>query len=126
MPKRHYRNIRNKAAPWKAVMARKMAKNQTRPEEFLWDSLKEKQLGVWVYKQKVVLGYIVDFWCPCAGIAIEVDGPHHLKQVAYDRRRDAVLKAKGIITMRFTDQAVFKNKAAVVAMVKAKIKQRLK
>ena len=103
-----------------------MAKNQTWSEKILWSRLRDKQLGVWVYKQKVTLGYIVDFWCPSAGLAIEVDGKSHQTRKAYDKNRDAVLRKKGIITMRFTNEAVRNNTAAVVAMIKAKIKQRLK
>ena len=126
MPIRHYRYIRDKAKPWKEAVARKMAKNQTHPEQVLWERLKDKQLGVWVYKQKIALGYILDFWCPCAGIAIEVDGPQHKSNKPYDRKRDAVLMAKGIVTMRFPTDSVLNNTAAVVAMIKAKIQQRLR
>lgn len=32
MPKRHFRNIRNKAKPWKRRKAKQMARNQTRSE----------------------------------------------------------------------------------------------
>ena len=103
-----------------------MARNQTRPEKVLWDALKNKQLGVNVYKQKVILGYIVDFWCPCAGIAIEVDGPQHENRKSYDQKRDAVLKKKGIVTMRFPTGSVLNNRPAVVAMIRAKIKKRLR
>jgi very-short-patch-repair endonuclease len=126
MPVRHYRNIRNKAKPWKKRKAAQMARNQTWPEKKLWTKLRDKQLGAWFYKQKIVLGYIVDFWCPSAGIAIEVDGKSHRKRKAYDAKRDAVLRRKGIITMRFTNSAVCRNAAAVAAMIKAKVKQRLK
>lgn len=126
MPVRHYRNIRNKAKPWKKKKARQMAKNQTWPEKKLWAKLRDKQLGVWFYKQKIILGYIVDFWCPCAGIAIEVDGKSHRKRKAYDANRDAVLRRKGIITLRYTNSAVTRNPAVVAAMIKAKVKQRLK
>jgi very-short-patch-repair endonuclease len=126
MPKRYYRNISNKAKPWKKRMAKKMARNQTWPEKILWARLKDKQLGVWFYKQKVILGYIADFWCPKAGLVVEVDGRHHKKRVAYDRKRDAVLRKKGIVTMRFTAKAVNANPAAVVALIKAKVRRRLR
>jgi very-short-patch-repair endonuclease len=126
MPVRHFRNIRNKAKPWKKKKAAKMARNQTWPEKILWARLRDKQLGVCIHKQKIILGYIVDFWCPSAGIAIEADGKSHLNRKAYDRKRDAVLRKKGIVTMRFPNTSIKNNTAAVVAMIRAKVKQRLK
>jgi very-short-patch-repair endonuclease len=126
MPVRRYRNIRNKAKPWKKKRAREMAKNQTWPEKKLWAHLRDKQLGVWVYKQKIILGYIVDFWCPSAGIAIEVDGKSHRSRKAYDANRDAALMRKGIVTLRFTNSAVCRSPLVVMAKIRAKVKQRLK
>ena len=126
MPVRHFRNIRNKAKPWKERKAKQMAKHQTWPEKTLWAKLRDKQLGSWFYKQKVILGYIVDFWCPSAGLAIEVDGKSHRGRKAYDSKRDAVLLKKGIITLRFTNSEVKRNPAAVAAVIKGKMKQRLK
>ena len=103
-----------------------MSRNKTWPEKILWAKLKDKQLGVNIYGQKVILGYIADFWCPKAGLVIEVDGSQHLKpkQKAWDKRRDAVLRKKGIVTIRFTAQEVQNNRAAVVAMIKDKIRRR--
>jgi len=125
MPRRHFRNIRNKVKPWKRRKARQMARNQTWPEKLLWARLRDKQLGAWFYKQKIVLGYIVDFWCPSAGIAVEVDGKSHRGRRAYDSRRDAVLRKRGIVTMRFTNSAVKRNAAAVAALVGARVSERL-
>jgi len=126
MPDRHITNLRNKAKPWKKKMAAKMSRNKTWPEKILWAKLKDKQLGVNIYGQKVLMGYIADFWCPKAGLVIEVDGSHHLtaKQKAWDKRRDAVLKKKGIVTIRFTAQEVQNNLPAVIAMIKDKIRRR--
>ena len=63
---------------------------------------------------------------PPSSLAAEVDGPHHLKpkQKAYDRMRDAVLRKKGIATMRFTADEVRNNRPAVVALIRDKIKRR--
>ena len=110
---------------WKKVKAKQMRENMTSGEKALWKMLCSKKIGVWVYAQKPMYGFVVDFWIPC-GIAIEVDGFHHLKRKAYDGKRDAILKAKGIITMRFTDEQVKNNTAACVALIRQKIKSRLK
>lgn len=103
-----------------------MSRNPTRCEAVLWAKLKDNQLGVPVHKQKILCGYIADFWCPRAGICIEVDGPCHSSRKAHDAVRDLVLRKKGIVTMRFTDKEVINNTNAVVALIKAKIAQRMK
>ena len=126
MPERRFRNIRSKSAPWKRIMATRMSRNPSFPEKLLWASLREGVNGVRCHKQKVVLGYILDFWIPRAGLCIEVDGPHHLKQAGYDKHRDLVLKARGIETMRFTAQAVTNNRPAVMAMIVDKVCRRMK
>jgi len=123
-PDRHFRNLRSKAKPWKQKQATRMSRHKTWPEKFLWAKLKDKQLGVNIHAQKVVLGYIADFWCPLAGLVIEVDGPCHLKRKAYDKKRDRVLAEKGIVTMRFTAQEVKNNLPAVVALIQDKIRRR--
>jgi len=126
MPRRHFRNIRSKSKPWKKALAKKYAANLTGPEKLLWEKLKDKQLGVWAYKQKLCLGFILDFWIPSAGICVEVDGPCHAKRKAYDAKRDKVLAKRGILTMRFTADEVRNNLPAVVALIKHKVVQRLK
>jgi len=126
MKKRRYRNIRNKVKPWKKRKARQMAMNMTMPERLLWHELRNKKLGVWFYAQKIVLGYIPDFWCPSAGIIVEVDGPHHRKkkQAAWDAKRDAVMAERDIVTMRFTASAVRCSPAKVAMMIKKKVRMR--
>jgi len=120
------RGMRGKSSPAKHQFAANMRNNLTSGEKVLWKVLSKKQLGVWVYSQQIVYGYIPDFWCPKAGLVIEVDGPHHLAQKAKDKKRDKDLLAKGIITMRFTDEQVKNNTAACVALIRQKIRSRLK
>ena len=118
--------MRSKAKPWKKKAAARMSRNQTWPEKILWARLRDKQLGVAFYKQRITLGYIADFWCPRAGLVVEVDGPSHAKQVTYDKMRDWVLWKKGIVTMRFSNQEVVNNPAAVVALIQDKVRKRMK
>lgn len=125
MPERHIRNIRNKAQSWKRKAARKMSRNKTWPEKILWARLKESKLGVAFHSQKIVLGYILDFYCPRAGLCVEVDGPCHLTQKEYDAHRDVALMQKGILTMRFTAQEVNNNTNAVVALINDKMRKRM-
>jgi very-short-patch-repair endonuclease len=109
---------------WKKALAKKFAKKMTAPERTLWERLKEKGAGVWIYKQRPMLGYIVDFWCPC-GIVIEVDGPCHESRRAADARRDEIFARKGIKTLRFSDKEVESNPAAVVCVIRDTIAKRM-
>ena len=127
MPERHVTNIRNKSKPWKRKAAASMSRNKTWPEKILWKRLKDQQLGVNFHAQKIVLGYIVDFWCPRAALVVEVDGSYHLtaKQKRWDAHRDAVMRRKGISVMRFTASEVQKNAPAVTALIKVRMLKRM-
>lgn len=57
----------------------------------------------------VKAGYILDFYCDRAGLAIELDGKWHASRRGIDRRRDMHLKNIGIRTMRFPSARVFKD-----------------
>lgn len=47
----------------------------TDAEQLLWSRLRRKQiLGLQFYRQKPLLNYIVDFYCPSANLVIECDG----------------------------------------------------
>lgn len=124
--KRKYakRGMRSKSSSAKHAFAKKLRSNMTKPEKVLWKRLSQKKLGVWFYAQKLVYGYICDFWCPACGLCVEVDGPHHAKRKASDKKRDAVLRRKGILTMRFPTKSVERSPEKVAAIIKAKVKQR--
>jgi very-short-patch-repair endonuclease len=125
MPKRKILKLASRMSSWKKAMARRMARHQTWPEKILWSRIRDAKLGVRFYKQKPLMGYIVDFWCPRAALVVEVDGPYHLARKEYDANRDVVLMGKGILTMRFTAQTVQNNTAAVIALIFDKIRKRM-
>ena len=108
----------------KTAFAKYLRRNMTMPEVILWAKLKNNQLGVRINSQKVLYGYIADFYCEDAKLVIEVDGPCHDSQKLYDRTRDQHLKEKGIDTVRFTAQEVNNNTNAVVALIKQAIFKR--
>ena len=58
-------------------------------------------------------------------LIIEVDGPHHARQAGYDKRRDLVMKERGIETMRFSTDEVRSNLAAVTALISDKARRRM-
>lgn len=83
-------------------------------EVILWHQLKGKQIeGFKFTKQKPILNYIVDFYCPKLKLVIEIDGSSH-NDLDKDMLRDFNLKDIGITVLRFQDIDVKKNLEAVV------------
>jgi very-short-patch-repair endonuclease len=110
----------------KKKMASDMRRHMSWPEKILWSNLRDSKLGVTFYTQKVILGYIADFWCPKASLVVETDGKQHLRKRAqeWDKKRDAAMAAYGIKTMRFTAKEVFANMPAVLAMIRNEVQKR--
>lgn len=98
-----------KATPEKLLFARKLIKEMTPAETALWKLLKENNAPP-IEPQKVVYGFITDFWCQKYNTCIEVDGMIHLgsDQMRYDTRRDAILRSKGLKLIRFSNDEVFR------------------
>lgn len=76
----------------------KQLRNQATPEEkILWGHLRANRMaGFHFRRQQVIQGYIVDFYCHRASLVIELDGPIHQSQTAYDHERDEQLKNMGL------------------------------
>lgn len=51
--------------------------------------------------------YILDFYCPEAKLAIEVDGELHALRLERDRARDEFLAKQGILVLRIPSLDVF-------------------
>ena len=64
---------------------------------------------------------MLDFYCPAARLAIELDGGYHdaPEQRAYDAERTAHLAGEDICVLRFENRAVLDDAEAVVASIAA-------
>ena len=91
----------------------------TPEERILWGALRYKRrlCGFHFRRQQVISGYIVDFHCPSARLAVEVDGDVHLATRAYDAKRERALRKLGISTMRVSNQAVAENLTNVLRKI---------
>ncbi|MBN2972205.1 DUF559 domain-containing protein [Roseomonas aeriglobus] len=91
------------------------------PEVLLWRTLKTRPNGLKFRKQHPAGVYILDFYCPAAKLAIEVDGAHHgLKhQATKDAARDHWLASWNVRTLRIPATAILDDVAAVVAHIVA-------
>ena len=99
--------------------ARRMRKTPTDAEAALWRKLRSRQLGVRFRRQHPIAGYIVDFYCPQARLAIELDGGGHAdeQQRRYDEHRDRVLKQHGIRVLRVWNPEVLRAEEAVLSQI---------
>ena len=112
------RGIVTGSEPGQRAFAGRLRERQTPAELKLWGYLRKKRLnGFRFRRQQPVRGYVVDFYCESAGLAVELDGPIHQFQVKYDLERDSVLRAAGLKVMRFRNDEVIKEIKEVVRRI---------
>ena len=77
--------------------ARELRKNMTPQEVKLWYRYL-KDYPIRILRQKVIGGYIVDFYCRQGNLAIEIDGNQHYTKegLEYDFERCKLLEAYGV------------------------------
>ena len=92
---------------------RALRREMTLPEIVLWQALRRSLLGLRFRRQHPIGPYILDFYCPAARLAIEVDGLAHdnTRQVQHDERRQAWLAEQGVSVVRFRSINVLRDEA---------------
>jgi very-short-patch-repair endonuclease len=86
----------------------------TLPEVVLWQALRKGQLAGLRFRRQHPIGpYILDFYCPTARLAVEVDGAAHdtAERARHDERREALLAAHGITVMRVAAADVLRDES---------------
>ena len=92
--------------------ARALRRAMTEPEAMLWSRLRRRLSNAPVFRRQHPLGpYILDFFCPAAGLVVEIDGHGHgeAEQIAHDQRRDRFLEARGLVVHRITASSVYRD-----------------
>ncbi|WP_312967300.1 endonuclease domain-containing protein [Acinetobacter gerneri] len=100
--------------------SRDLRNNMTEAEKLLWSKLRYKQiLGLQFYRQKPILNFIVDFYCPSANLVIECDGCQHYTDegLKADRNRDQTLGELGLKVLRFDNRQVLQELDAVIQAI---------
>ncbi len=100
--------------------SQQLRKNMTDAERRLWTRLRGKQLkDLQFYRQKPIGDYIVDFYCPKAKLAIELDGGQHYTEEGKekDRVRDEYLFGVGVQVLRFSDREVLTQTDGVLEKI---------
>ena len=102
---------------------RDLRKNQTSAEGLLWSLLRDRQLnGLKFRRQHPMGGYILDFYCHEAQLAVELDGSGHLEaeQARHDEQRTKDLEALGVRVLRMWNHEVLSDpQSALLAILAA-------
>lgn len=108
-------------------IAREMRRKATRQEQHLWYDFLSKHPAHFK-RQKVISGFVADFYCARAKEAIEVDGMQHYdpQHIQYDAERTAIFESYGIRVIRFSNRAIDDDFDAVCACIDKIIGQRIK
>jgi very-short-patch-repair endonuclease len=98
--------------------AREMRREPTYPEYRLWMRLRAGQIGGLRFRRQHPIGpHILDFYCPSAKLAIELDGVSHEDREGYDHVRTRYLESAGLRVVRFTDDDVLRNPDNVLHVI---------
>jgi very-short-patch-repair endonuclease len=101
----------------KKAFAAQMRRNPTPYELIVWRELRSKPGNYTFWNQCVLLGYIVDFYCPAGRFAIEIDGKIHDKRQAQDAIRNQAFGAHDIAVYRFTNEEVQRDIQSVISRI---------
>ena len=106
--------------------AKRLRREMTPHERKLW-YLFLRKYPVKIYKQRIIGGYIVDFYCAAAKLVIEVDGSQHFEAqgMAYDADRSAFLSDLGLEVLRFSNREIDRYFREVCEQIDIIIQNRL-
>jgi very-short-patch-repair endonuclease len=99
---------------------RELRRDATDAEKLLWQLLRNRQLhGFKFRRQHPIGGYILDFYCHEANLAVELDGGGHREenQAKRDRERTEYLESKGLRVIRFWNDQVLEQTEAVLGKI---------
>lgn len=111
---------RHPLPPELLARVRELRQNATDAEKLLWALLRNRALmGVKFRRQHPVEGYILDFYCHEACLAIEVDGGVHAvpAQAMSDAERTRILSDSGIRVIRFWNSEVMTDTQRVIEVI---------
>lgn len=109
-------------------LCRDFRKNPTEAEKVLWQHLKNGLLSGYKFRrQHPMEGYILDFYCAEALLAVELDGEPHKdsEQREYDEIRSQNLADLDIQVVRFWNHEVFTDIDQLKRYILKKIRERM-
>ena len=104
----------HKVHPEKVVLAKRLRREMTASERVLWRLVRRNAIdGFHFRRQQVIEGYVVDFYCDAARLAVELDGGIHQEQWKYDEERDRAISRVGVRVLRISNDAMLDSEAVV-------------
>jgi very-short-patch-repair endonuclease len=100
--------------------ARLLRKKPTEPERILWRHLRTQNFAGYKFRRQHPLDrYVIDFYCPAAKLAIELDGGGHNYRAGQirDRTRSKLLARRGITVLRFWNHHIRRELDSVLQAI---------
>jgi very-short-patch-repair endonuclease len=94
----------------------------TEAEQRLWRGLRSLEFPTRFRRQHPIGRYVVDFACPAAKLAIELDGGQHALRTSVDQARSREIAQRGYRVIRFWNGDVMENIAGVVETISRELK----
>ena len=107
------------------LIRQKLRKQETKPEKWVWFSIRNKKLGFKFRRQFSINNYVVDFYCHELKSIIEIDGSDHLYRYEKDLIRQKYLKNLGYKIIRYTNKIVLSQLEFVIKDIKEKCDKRI-
>ena len=107
-------------------LSQKLRREMTKEEQQLWYRFLRKY-PIQFKRQSTCGQYILDFYCPKAKLAIELDGSYHSysETAENDKKRAEYLNSIGICVMRFPNRDIWQNLDRVCNQIDFMVKKRL-
>jgi len=101
-----------------------MRREMTPEERILWNHLRQNRCArLHFRRQQVISGFIVDFYCDGARLAVELDGAFH--DIDYDAERDRELAHTGVAILRMENFEVRRSLDSVLGRIATLARQRM-
>lgn len=98
----------------KHALAKRLRREMTPAERILWKVLRRNAIdGFHFRRQQVIEGYVVDFYCDAARLAVELDGGVHGERWKYDESRDRAISRTGVRVLRISNDAMLDSEAVI-------------
>jgi very-short-patch-repair endonuclease len=105
----------------RTTLARCLRRDMTEAEKRLWRELRELGLPKRFRRQHPIGKYIVDFACPAAKLAIELDGGQHATSRDADDLRTREIAQHSYRVIRFWNMDVTENLPGVVQVIRQEL-----
>ena len=100
------------------TLASMMRNDMTDAERKLWFLCLQKA-SYKFRRQKVIEGFIADFYCDAAKLVIELDGSQHYSDYGktYDQWRSGIIEERGVRVLRFSNGDIYERFVGVKRMI---------